>query len=320
MIDIFVLTGFLGSGKTTLLREVLSEGDRGTGLIVNEFGEIGVDHLLLNEVSPGTVVLPNGCLCCAVNQEFIASVRSMIAASRDPNSPTLRRIVIETTGLADPRPVISSLMALANEEDINFAGLVTVVDAINAFSQRTQQPEWLPQVIAANLLIISKSDLIDVAQLVELKKILYKLNPLAQVLDKNAGAVGMSMFEALPRGADAPVSERRFNLLQPASQVHEGVETLSITHDGTLSWMRLSMWLMLLLRRHGDKILRFKAVLWDEEDPEPFIVHAVQHLVYAPTHLKAWQGTSRRSTLVLIVRGIDIGEIHRSLRVFVGIS
>lgn len=320
MIALWLVTGFLGSGKTTLLREVLVSSGRETGVIVNEVGAIGIDQLLLEEVVPGTVLLPNGCLCCTASAGLVESLENLIGLSEVDGAQPLQRIIIETTGLADPRPVVASLIQFSQQRDLTvFNGVITVVDCVNADAQRVAQPEWVPQIMAADALLLSKTDQVNSEEAAALASLLQTLNPLARVFDKSMPQLASKLFQTHASFAD-PRSSPGASLVYRGEAPHAKVKTYAVSVEEPIDWMRFSIWLMLALRRHGDKLLRVKAVIWQLEDEAPVLLQAVQHLVYPPVHLEKLRGSKKVSSIVLISRGIESEHVLQSLYSFLGIT
>ncbi len=328
-----VITGFLGSGKTTLLKRLLADESLGdTALLINEFGDVGIDHLLVEEVAPGTVLLPSGCVCCSVRGELKEALLRLHEQRSRGEIPAFRRVLLETTGLADPGPIIATL-----NKDSQLRGrfhlglLITVVDALQASLQERLHSEWLPQVAAADRLLISKADLADSDALAMLKARLSQLNPtaiLAQVSDVHQGDA--LLLEDGLRSAD-PMSEvRRWRLFAPLAGGHQGavqarpvvsarhgsVQMCNLEFDRPLDWVVFGVWLSLLLKCHGERILRVKGILDVINSPQPIVIHGVQHCLHAPVHLPAWPGEHRRSRLVFIVRDLDVKALERSFHAF----
>jgi G3E family GTPase len=189
ILPVTLVTGFLGSGKSTLLADVLhGDAAKGTAVLVNEFGEVGLDHLLVREVDARTVLLDNGCVCCSIRGELKEALAALFSQRTRGDLPPFSRVVLETTGLATPAPIVATLLAdpmIRSHYALN--ATVTVVDALNAVQQRARHPEWLAQVSAADRLLISKSDLVDPATIAALAHTLAALNPAAEVMIR-AGA------------------------------------------------------------------------------------------------------------------------------------
>jgi G3E family GTPase len=190
ILPVTLVTGFLGSGKSTLLADVLhGDAAKDTAVLINEFGEVGLDHLLVGEVNARTVLLDNGCVCCSIRGELKEALATLFSQRARGDLPPFSRVVLETTGLATPAPIIATLLAdpvIRSHYALN--ATVTVVDALNAAQQRARHPEWLAQVSAADRLLISKSDLVDATDIAALARTLAALNPAAEVVVRASAA------------------------------------------------------------------------------------------------------------------------------------
>lgn len=308
VLPVTVVTGFLGSGKTTLIAELLRSGAAAdTAVLVNEFGEVGLDHLIIAEVSPETVLLGNGCVCCSIRGELKEALIALFGRRVRGETPPFRRVVVETTGLAAPAPIMATLLADPMvRHHFELAATVTVIDAVNWRQQRDRHPEWLAQASCADRFVIRKDDLASPAELEELHGALRALNPAASVAPQHA--VSLELLEPAAHLTEAP-----------ATTAHGGgIHSFTIEFDGAPpDWTAFTLWLTMLLNRHGDRILRVKGLLdiaaWDH----PVVLNGVQHLVHPVVHLSGWpQGTVRRSRLVFITQGIGREEIQSSCERF----
>ncbi|MEA3124889.1 MAG: hypothetical protein QOD67_1908 [Caballeronia sp.] len=197
ILPVTLVTGFLGSGKSTLLADLLrGDAAKDTAVLINEFGEVGLDHLLVGEVNARTVLLDNGCVCCSIRGELKEALATLFSQRARGDLPPFSRVVLETTGLATPAPIMATLLAdpvIRSHYALN--ATVTVVDALNAAQQRARHPEWLAQVSAADRLVISKSDLADPASVAALARMLAELNPAAEVVMRaSASETGDILF------------------------------------------------------------------------------------------------------------------------------
>lgn len=319
-LPINVVTGFLGSGKTTLLKRLLADEELGdTALLINEFGEVGIDNLLVEEVAPGTVLLPSGCVCCSVRGDLKQALLDLYGKRSRGDIPAFRRVLLETTGLADPAPILATL-----QRDPQLRGrfhlglLVTVVDAQHAELQERLHPEWLGQVTAADRLLLSKTDLVPANVIELLWQRLQALNPSASfaLTSDIDGGDELLLGEGL-RGADPDAEVARWQLFAPLDKTRHGsAEVCCLEFDGALDWIAFGVWLSMLLRCHGERILRVKGILDVIDSPQPIVIHGVQHCLHAPVHLNAWPGGARRSRLVFIVRELDTALLRRSFNAF----
>ncbi|WP_024910938.1 CobW family GTP-binding protein [Chania multitudinisentens] len=328
-LPVHVLSGFLGSGKTTLLKRLLAGPDwHDVALLVNEFGEVGIDHLLLNEVAPDIVLLPGGCLCCAIRGELKQALLDLYERRQRGQLPPFSKIILETTGLADPAPILATLL---HDRQLQYhfsqGMLVTLVDSEHGWQQAEQQPEWLAQVTAADWLLLSKTDRVSPAALPALRAYLQQLNPLAQIACSTELADGdLSLFET-PFNPQAPQRFRRWlgkvagplkaqAPLSDASAEHPATTTCVITFEQQINWSAFAVWLSMLLHCHGQSILRIKGLLNVAESATPVVIHGVQHSLHPPIHLSAWPETRRQSQLVFIMRGISSACLHNAFTHF----
>lgn len=344
-VPVTLVTGFLGSGKSTLLADVL-KGDaaRDTAVLVNEFGAVGLDHLLVGEVSAQTVLLDNGCICCAIRGELKDALADLFSRRARGELPPFSRLVLETTGLATPAPIIATLLAdpvIRSHYTLN--ATVTVVDAVHARGQRERHPEWRAQVTAADRLLISKADLVDEHDLGELADMLARTNPAATVIVRDAHTCADTLLDLLTapasstdllrrlggsrrvladtaaRGANASASEGECALKDTTHRddLHtSNVQAFSMHFDDPIDWDLFTLWFTMLLNRHGDKILRVKGLLAIAGSPQPAVLHAVQHLVHPVLHLAAWPDGEPVSRLVFITEGLSADILEASYRRF----
>ncbi|PBP95900.1 cobalamin biosynthesis protein CobW [Pseudomonas congelans] len=318
-----VITGFLGSGKTTLLKRLLADENMGdTALLINEFGDVGIDHLLVEEVAPDTVLLPSGCVCCTVRGELKDALLGLLERRNRGEIPAFRRVILETTGLADPAPILTTL---SNDPQLrgrfHIGLIVTLVDACHATLQERLHPEWLAQVAAADRLLLSKTDLIDESVLDGLRQHLQALNFSAPLLDTADVHSGDQLLLGEGMRSDEPAAEvTRWQLhrVMSTSARHGDAQVCCLTFERPLDWVGFGVWLSMLLRCHGERILRVKGLLNVNDNQAPIVIHGVQHCLHAPVHLAAWPGEDRTSRLVFILRGLDPDLLRRSFEVFSG--
>lgn len=309
-----LLTGFLGSGKTTLLRRLLADPALAdTAVIINEFGEVGIDHLLVERLDDQIVLLSSGCVCCTVRGELATAMRDLHSRREQGLVPPFRRLVIESTGLADPFPVLSTLKAdSVLRHHFRAAGVVTTVDAINGLAQFDRHQESVRQVAIADIIVLTKTDLASEVVAGQLTGRLRAINPAAPLVRAADGMLDAdALLNAGGSGWFKAVAEPQID-----SSPHANVRAFSIIVDEPLDWTAFGVWLSMLLNRHGARILRVKGVLALRGEERPVAVHGVQHLVHAPTHLNQWVDDDRRSRLVFVVEGIEPDLIRGSFSIF----
>jgi G3E family GTPase len=293
---VVLLTGFLGSGKTTLLSRLLERPELGeTAVIVNELGEIGVDHHLLRQVDERTVVLSSGCVCCELRGDLSDELRDLLDRRDAGDVPSFRRVIIETTGVARPAPIVQTLLSDALlPYHYSLDAIVATVDG--------------EHVAAADTLVVTKSDLVNSGRLDVLEAELTRINPAARTVRASFGDVAA---ELLLSSSDRGVRE-----IPTESNGHShGLHAVVLTLDRTVDWTAFGIWLTMLLHARGEEILRIKGLL-DVGGEGPLLVSCVQHAVYPPVHLDSWPDEDRRSRLVFIGHGVDAEALGTSLRAF----
>jgi G3E family GTPase len=322
-IPLTLITGFLGSGKTTLLAELLRDPLLGDAVVlVNELGEVPLDHHLLREVDEKTVILDSGCVCCTIRTDLVDELRDLQVRVHRGELPAFRRVVVETTGLADPVPVLATLLQdplLAAHYMAD--GVVTCVDAVNAPLQAERQPEWTKQVVVADRIVLTKTDLAG-ADVERAEALIRARNPVAELLVGIGGDVPATRLIGLGVLAEDRRAEQVTAWLEAVGDGHEhehdhhaGVHAIALRFDEPLDWTMFSLWLAMLLQSRGDDVLRVKGLL-DTGAEGPLVLHGVQHVIHPPTHLTAWPDDDRASRIVLIVRSIVRAEVEASLRAF----
>ena len=329
-----VLTGFLGSGKTTLLNRLLQDPALGDcAVLINEFGAIGVDHHLVDRVEGDMVLLASGCICCTVRGDLAEALRALYARREAGTVPAFARVVIETTGLADPVPVLATLMfdrILQNHFAVG--SVVTTIDALNGAANLQEFAVCRKQATSADLLVLTKLDLAEAQAGLRLRQELQALNPAAQVLRADAATDLAALLVtapdpqspapgvALARSTAGSLRSSFFATgttaeTAPASTgIHGDIHSFVLQIPQAMDWTVFGIWLSLLLHAHGERVLRVKGLLQVQGAHTPVVVHGVQQLVYPPTHLARWPDGPRQSELVFIVRGLEQAAVEASLQ------
>jgi len=347
-IPVSILTGFLGAGKSTLLNRLLKDpAMKDAAVIINEFGEVGIDHLLVEASNDAVVELSDGCLCCTVRGELVDTLAELIDGMQTGKIKPLSRVVIETTGLADPAPVMQSVMghpAIAQHFDLD--GVVTVVDAVNGLSTIDSYPEAYKQVAVADRLILTKKTLADAPGITALVERLRALNPRAPITDGDAADAGSAAI--LVNGLYDPASkiadvDRWLKAEMAAEDDHHhhdhhghahghghhhhdvnrhgtSIRSYSILHNEPIDPMAINMFVDLLRSTHGEKLLRMKAIVALTDRPDkPLVLHGVQSIFHPPVRLPAWpEGSDRKTRLVLITNDLSENYVRDLFGAFTG--
>jgi G3E family GTPase len=311
-IPISVLTGFLGSGKTTVLRHLLRQPEFSrTAVIINEFGEIGLDHELVEASEDSTVELLTGCLCCKVRSDLAQTLQDLIQRRDEGRCAPFERIVVETSGLADPAPILQTMMI-----DVNVAGrlvlggVVTTVDAVNGLGTLEREAVSQKQVAVADRIILTKSDLARASRPTLLQR-LEELNGGAPLVVADHGRVdpllvfSAGLYDPLTRSADV-ISWLAGEAHEHSHASHDGdIRTYTIVRQEPIRAATLTLFLEALAEHSGADLLRLKGIVGILESPDrPAIIHGVQHVFHAPAWLDRWPSDDRSSRMVFITRRI----------------
>ena len=301
-----LLTGFLGSGKTTLLRRALVSPELAdTAVIINEIGEIAIDHHLVDFVEGNVLELPGGCLCCAVREDLARTLRSLIERRDAGEIRRFRRIVIETTGLADPAPILFTLGTDPMlDHRLRLTAVVTLVDTVQGAETLDRFAEAARQAALADALVITKTDLVPLGP--GLAHRLDLINDRAErVLAADASDAGAVLFGAGPRATASVISA------EPIAAHTHGIDAFGMVLDGDFSRLDFARALGGLARERGNDLLRVKGIVRFADRPEhPAVVQAAQHALFAPEWLEDWPDQDRRSRLVFVVHEIPRDEVR----------
>jgi G3E family GTPase len=343
-----VITGFLGAGKTTLLNRLLRDPAMKDSLVlVNEVGEIGIDHLLFEILDDNVVLLPSGCLCCSMRGDLVSSLENLIHTLKAGTLTPVRRVVIETTGLADPASVLHVVMTQPFLlQHYRLDGVVTVVDAVNGMATLDAHQEAVKQAAVADRIVLTKTDLSDDTG--PIRKRLAVLNPAAQILDAAKGEVtvehitncglfdpsrkipdvGRWLADERIASAEADRHDHAHDHAHDHGHDHSHghahrhdskIRVFTLSTEEPIAAVTLDLFLELLRSAHGPKLLRMKGIIQLEEEPnEPVVLHMVQHVLHPPARLAAWPSEDHRSRLVFVTYDLAPDVVRRLLDAFLG--
>jgi G3E family GTPase len=336
ILPVAVLTGFLGSGKTTLLNSLLKDPLLANAcVIINEFGDVPLDHLLVEKSDDTVMELSSGCLCCTIRGELIDTMQDLLRRRDDGSIKAFDRIVIETTGLADPAPVLHTVMRepyLLSR--LRLQGVITVVDAAHGMRTLDEHAEAVKQVAVADRIVLTKVDLLSGREgedmLFAIIARLRKLNPTARLLTTHRNEataerlLNMGLYDPDKKTADVKawlaaenVKPRRHHHHHDISRHDDRIRSFTFREQRAISPQGLELFMELLSSYHGPNMLRMKAIVKVEDEPEkPVVLHGVQHIFHPPARLPSWPDDDHATRMVFIVRDIEKSEIEGLFRAF----
>jgi G3E family GTPase len=317
-IPVSVVTGFLGSGKTTLINRLLKRPEMNrVAVIVNEFGEQSIDHDLVQVSSEQMMLLNNGCLCCVLRGDLQETLRELFVKRRTGEIIDFERVVVETTGLADPAPVMQTLMTdTMLQAQYRLDCVVTLVDAVNGAQQIETMPEPIKQAALADRIVITKTDLAEQAGVAALEARLRELNPQAPIRHAINGEIELAfLIDVGLRTAKSRLEEVERWMGEPAhdGEIHRHdsqVKSFSLRYEHPFSWSAFSQCLEVLTSLRGPDLLRVKGLVNVTGHKGPLVVQGVQHLFHPTVELDAWPSEDRATRLVFITRGIESSMVE----------
>ncbi|MDO9411561.1 MAG: GTP-binding protein [Pseudolabrys sp.] len=335
-IPLTLLTGFLGAGKTTLLNRLLKDPALSdTAVIINEFGEVSLDHLLVDYIGDNMVVLQSGCLCCTLRGDLVDGLEKLLR-DLDNGRVKFSRVLLETTGLADPAPVLHTAMAHPYlVKRFRLDGVVTVVDAVNGEATLDAHPEAVKQAAVADRIVVSKTDLADHATTDSLLARLRTLNPAAGVLDAAKGEatadrlLNCGLYDParkipdvnkwLAAEAYAAAHDHDHHHHHDVNRHDDHIISFVLTTDKPIAAGTLDMFLELLRAQYGARLLRMKGIINVTEMPDtPVVVHGVQHVFHPTAQLERWPDSDRRTRLVFITKDLPQRTVQELFEAFLG--
>lgn len=314
-IPITIVTGCLGSGKTTVLNYLLQQIDNDhIAVIVNEFGKAGLDHHILRTSQEKVSLINSGCMCCNSREDLEHELKELLFY-HERQEKGYERIIIETTGLADPSPIVYTIIShpiLRNHFYVDL--IITTVDVENAPLQFKNSPEFVKQVSVSDHIILTKTDLASEQQKKEVFQQVERIQPTVKLFEAEKGVVDLSVLEKSP--TQAPTYQIHSSSIEEKNEsVAAQVQSISFTFSDPLDWTSFTLWLSLLLHTHGENVLRVKGIL-NVGDEAPVNLNGVQHIIHPPEHLDKWPEDVKESFMVFIVRHLNPHDILHSLEVF----
>ncbi len=338
-IAVNVITGFLGSGKSTLLNALVGmPGLTDTAIIVNEFGEVGIDHQLISSAIDQMLLLENGCVCCEVRGDLVDTLELMEGRIEAGTIPSFGRVILETTGLADPAPILHTLMIEPRLRGRYHLGRVAAaVDAVNGRNSIAEFSEARKQIALADVVLLTKTDLVEAAELAALEKLAAEINPRAPRVEVTNGEISAELARVLAGEADGDLITRitrdvaGLEAMQIPDRMHAhahdhearhtgGIATASIVLDEPIEWASFTAWIDAVTSLRGPDLLRMKGLVNVAGRDGPIVVHAVQHVVHPPVELAEWPDDDQRTRVVCITRNIPPASLTRALEAFAKVA
>jgi len=339
-IPVFIITGFLGSGKTTLLNHLVNHDDMGeTAVIINEFGEVGLDHLLVDSAFEDTVLMQSGCICCSIRGDLVDTLNDLLHRVEIGELPRFNRVVIETTGLADPAPVMQSVMSdPACIEKFRLGGVVSTVDAVNGINQLEEYYEPVKQAAVAERIVMTKTDIASANETGSLTGRLREINPASPIFKVVMGEIHPDqLFDTEVYDPTTKIGDVQKWLQEGAYDPDHGPEhghdhdhdhghnhtdvnrhnseirAFCLVYDKPIHWRAFKKWLESIISLRGNDLLRIKGIVNVEGSGGPIVVHGVQHVFHPPAKLNTWPDDDHTTRVVFITRNLELNDLEAAL-------
>ena len=334
-IPVTVITGFLGSGKTTLLSSILKKKEmQKTAVIINEFGEIGLDHALIEHTDENIVELQSGCICCTIQGDLNKTLIDLFDKMMNGKVSSFNRVLIETTGLANPVPIIHTLMSSIELIRIySLDGVITVVDSINGEKTLDLHEESLKQLALAEKIILSKTDIIDKD---EIKSLIYRIkeiNPVSQIVLSKFGNIpleeifGLGAYDPYKKSADVKkwlaaekYKDKKHHHNHDVNRHNENIRAFSMMSENPVNMIAFSFFRDMITAALGANLLRMKGIINIAGEERPAVIHGVQHIFHPVQWLETWPDNDRRTKLVFITQNIKKEQIEDFFRTLMGMD
>ena len=334
-IPVTVITGFLGSGKTTLLSSILKKKEmQKTAVIINEFGEIGLDHALIEHTDENIVELQSGCICCTIQGDLNKTLIDLFDKMMNGKVSSFNRILIETTGLANPVPIIHTLMSSIELIRIySLDGVITVVDSINGEKTLDLHEESLKQLALAEKIIISKTDIVDKDEIKSLVYRIKEINPVSQIIFSKFGNIpleeifGLGAYDPYKKSADVKkwlaaekYKDKKHHHHHDVNRHNENIRAFSMMSENPVNMIAFSFFRDMITAALGANLLRMKGIVNIAGEERPAVIHGVQHIFHPVQWLETWPDNDRRTKLVFITQNIKKEQIEDFFRPLMGLD
>ena len=334
-IPVTVITGFLGSGKTTLLSSILKKKEmQKTAVIINEFGEIGLDHALIEHTDENIVELQSGCICCTIQGDLNKTLIDLFDKMMNGKVSSFNRILIETTGLANPVPIIHTLMSSIELIRIySLDGVITVVDSINGEKTLDLHEESLKQLALAEKIILSKTDIVDKDEIKSLVHRIKEINPVSQIIFSKFGNIpleeifGLGAYDPYKKSADVKnwlaaekYKDKKHHHHHDVNRHNENIRAFSMMSENPVNMIAFSFFRDMITAALGANLLRMKGIVNIAGEERPAVIHGVQHIFHPVQWLETWPDNDRRTKLVFITQNIKKEQIEDFFRPLMGLD